>query len=144
MWNVSKLDNSRKHIHIHILTPSKMHISQPSEMIVYIVLVFHSKSWISQDLLLFLGVSFENFLALKWQFVQIFCQDMRGTLGDMTGWAVEVLVQDVNIFSHRNQTMRILIRLTSVIVRIDSNILLRIHKICSWGGYSLSCLNCQF
>ena len=115
MWNVSKLDNSRKHIHIHILTPSKMHISQPSEMI-YIVLVFHSKSWISQDLLLFLGVSFEKFLALKWQFVQIFCQDMRGTLGDMTGWAVEVLVQDVNIFSHRNQTMRILIKLTSVIV----------------------------
>ena len=142
MWNVFKLDNSRKHIHIHILTPSKMHISQPSEMI-YIVLVFHSKSWISQDLLLFLGVSFEKFLALKWQFVQIFCQDMRGTLGDMTGWAVEVLVQDVNISSHRNQTMRILIKLTSVIVRIDS-IVLRIHKICSWGGYSLSCLNCQF
>ena len=142
MWNVSKLDNSRKHIHIHILTPSKMHISQPSEMI-YIVLVFHSKSWISQDLLLFLGVSFEKFLALKWQFVQIFCQDMRGTLGDMTGWAVEVLVQDVNISSHRNQTMRILIKLTSVIVRIDSIVLI-IHKICSWGGYSPSCLNCQF
>ena len=72
---------------------------------------------------LFLGVSFEKFLALKWQFVQIFCQDMRGTLGDMTGWAVEVLVQDVNIFSHRNQTMRILIKLTSVIliVWIDSS-----------------------